>query len=112
MALMRKVEAIRSRRGMSKTALAAELDTTTDALRNWVTGTNDWTEGKCRQNQDLPYEDKNCASVLYCSLVIRSIEKTLRSRSVLIAASAIVRGIDQPMVTGSRARLISQPTIF
>jgi len=37
-ALMRKVEAIRLRDGMSKTALAAELETTTGALRNWVTG--------------------------------------------------------------------------
>ena len=37
-ALMRKVEAIRLRDGITKTALAAELETTTDALRNWVTG--------------------------------------------------------------------------
>jgi hypothetical protein len=37
-ALMRKVEAVRLRSGMSKTALAAELETTTGALRNWMTG--------------------------------------------------------------------------
>jgi ribosome-binding protein aMBF1 (putative translation factor) len=36
--LMRKVEAVRLRSGMSKTALAAELETTTGALRNWMTG--------------------------------------------------------------------------
>jgi hypothetical protein len=36
-ALMRKVEAVRLRFGMSKTALAAELETT-DALRAWMTG--------------------------------------------------------------------------
>jgi hypothetical protein len=35
---MRKVEAIHLRDGMSKTALAAELETTTDALRAWITG--------------------------------------------------------------------------
>jgi hypothetical protein len=37
-ALMRQVEAIRLRDGMSKTALASELETTTGALRNWMTG--------------------------------------------------------------------------
>ena len=37
-ALMRKVEAIRLRYRMRKTELAAELKTTTDALRNWTTG--------------------------------------------------------------------------
>jgi len=37
-ALMRKVEALRLRLGISKTALAGELETTTDALRNWMTG--------------------------------------------------------------------------
>ena len=37
-ALMRKVEAIRLHHGMTKTELAAELETTTDALRNWMTG--------------------------------------------------------------------------
>ena len=37
-ALMRKVEAIRLRCGMSKTDLAAGLETTTDALRAWMTG--------------------------------------------------------------------------
>jgi hypothetical protein len=36
--LMRKVEAVRLRYGMSKTALASELETTTDALRAWMTG--------------------------------------------------------------------------
>ena len=36
--LMRKVEAIRLRDGMSKAALAAELETTTGAIRNWMTG--------------------------------------------------------------------------
>ena len=36
--LMHKVEAIRLRYGISKTALAAELETTTDALRAWMTG--------------------------------------------------------------------------
>jgi len=35
---MRKVEAVRLRYGMSKSALAAELETNTDALRNWMTG--------------------------------------------------------------------------
>lgn len=35
---MRQVEAIRLRYGMSKTALAAELETTTDAVRAWMTG--------------------------------------------------------------------------
>jgi DNA-binding transcriptional regulator YiaG len=37
-ALMRKVEAVRLRYGISKTALAGELETTTDALRAWQTG--------------------------------------------------------------------------
>jgi ribosome-binding protein aMBF1 (putative translation factor) len=37
-ALMRKVEAVRLRYGISKTELAAELETTTGALRNWMTG--------------------------------------------------------------------------
>jgi ribosome-binding protein aMBF1 (putative translation factor) len=37
-ALMRKVEAVRLRSGMSKMALAAELETTTDAVRAWMTG--------------------------------------------------------------------------
>ena len=37
-ALTRKVEALQLRQGISKTALAAELETTTDALRNWMTG--------------------------------------------------------------------------
>jgi DNA-binding transcriptional regulator YiaG len=32
-ALMRKIEALRLRLGISKTALAAELETTTDVLR-------------------------------------------------------------------------------
>ena len=36
-ALMRKVEAMRLRYGISKTELAAELETTTDALRAWMT---------------------------------------------------------------------------
>jgi hypothetical protein len=36
--LMRKVEAIRLRYGMSKMALAAELETTPDALRSWMSG--------------------------------------------------------------------------
>jgi ribosome-binding protein aMBF1 (putative translation factor) len=35
---MREAEAIRLRHGMSKTELAAELQTTTDALRAWMTG--------------------------------------------------------------------------
>lgn len=37
-ALMRKVEALRLRLGMNKTELAAELETTTDAQRAWMTG--------------------------------------------------------------------------
>jgi hypothetical protein len=37
-ALIGKVEAIRLRDGMSKAALAAELSTTPDALRAWMTG--------------------------------------------------------------------------
>jgi ribosome-binding protein aMBF1 (putative translation factor) len=37
-ALMRKVEAVRLRYGISKTELAAELETTADALRAWMTG--------------------------------------------------------------------------
>ena len=37
-ALMREVEAIRLRYGISKTELAAELGTTADALRAWMTG--------------------------------------------------------------------------
>jgi DNA-binding transcriptional regulator YiaG len=37
-ALMRKVEALRLRLGISKTALAGELETTTDAVRAWMTG--------------------------------------------------------------------------
>jgi DNA-binding transcriptional regulator YiaG len=36
--LQRKVEAIRLRCDMSKTALAAQLQTTTDTLRAWATG--------------------------------------------------------------------------
>jgi hypothetical protein len=35
---MHKVEVIRVRDGLSKTALAKELTTTTDALQNWMTG--------------------------------------------------------------------------
>jgi DNA-binding transcriptional regulator YiaG len=37
-ALMRRVEKIRVRLGMNKTELAAELETTTDALKAWMTG--------------------------------------------------------------------------
>ena len=37
-ALMRKVRAVRLRCGMNKTRLVAELETTTDALRAWLTG--------------------------------------------------------------------------
>jgi ribosome-binding protein aMBF1 (putative translation factor) len=37
-AIMRRVEARRLKLGMSKTKLAAELETTTDALRAWLTG--------------------------------------------------------------------------
>jgi DNA-binding transcriptional regulator YiaG len=37
-ALMRNVEALRLRLGISKTALAGELETTNDALRAWMTG--------------------------------------------------------------------------
>jgi DNA-binding transcriptional regulator YiaG len=37
-ALMRKVEALRLRLGISKTELAAELETTTDAVRAWMSG--------------------------------------------------------------------------
>jgi DNA-binding transcriptional regulator YiaG len=37
-ALMREVEAVRVRVGMSKTELATELGTTKDALRAWMTG--------------------------------------------------------------------------
>ena len=37
-ALTRKVEALQLRQGISKTALAAELETTTGALRSWMTG--------------------------------------------------------------------------
>jgi DNA-binding transcriptional regulator YiaG len=33
---MRKVEAVRLRHGISKTELAAKLETTTDALRAWI----------------------------------------------------------------------------
>ena len=36
--LMQKLEASRVRYGMTKTALAAALETTTDALRRWMTG--------------------------------------------------------------------------
>ena len=35
---MRKVEVVRSRYGVSKSALATELETTTDSLRAWMTG--------------------------------------------------------------------------
>jgi DNA-binding transcriptional regulator YiaG len=35
---MRKVEAIRLRYGISKSALAAELETTTDSLCAWMSG--------------------------------------------------------------------------
>jgi transcriptional regulator with XRE-family HTH domain len=37
-ALMRKVEAIRLRRGMTKKAVAAEIGTTKEALRSWLSG--------------------------------------------------------------------------
>jgi DNA-binding transcriptional regulator YiaG len=37
-ALMRRVEARRLKLGMSKSKLAGELETTTDALRAWMTG--------------------------------------------------------------------------
>ena len=37
-ALMRKVEKIRLREGLTKRALAAEIGTNEDALRNWMTG--------------------------------------------------------------------------
>jgi ribosome-binding protein aMBF1 (putative translation factor) len=36
--LMRKVEGIRVREGLSKSALAAEIGTNENALRNWMTG--------------------------------------------------------------------------
>jgi DNA-binding transcriptional regulator YiaG len=36
--LMRRVEARRLKLGLSKTALAAKLETTTDVLRAWMTG--------------------------------------------------------------------------
>ena len=36
--LVAQVERIRLRHGMSKTTLAGELETTTDALRAWMTG--------------------------------------------------------------------------
>ena len=35
---MRKLEAVRMRHGMTKAELAAELETTKDALRAWMTG--------------------------------------------------------------------------
>ena len=37
-ALMRKVEAVRIRKGMSKTELAAELGANVDGVRAWMTG--------------------------------------------------------------------------
>jgi DNA-binding transcriptional regulator YiaG len=36
--LMARVEKVRVREGWTKQALAAELDTSEDALRNWMTG--------------------------------------------------------------------------
>jgi DNA-binding transcriptional regulator YiaG len=36
--IIKKVEAVRISYGLSKTELAAELGTTTDALRAWMTG--------------------------------------------------------------------------
>ena len=37
-ALMRKVEAIRLRQGMTKKAVAAEIGTAKDVLRSWLAG--------------------------------------------------------------------------
>jgi ribosome-binding protein aMBF1 (putative translation factor) len=37
-ALMRKVEAIRLRQGMTKKAVAAEIGTVEDVLRSWLSG--------------------------------------------------------------------------
>ena len=44
-ALMRKLEAVRIQDGMSNQALAAELETTTDSLRAWMTGRTIGREG-------------------------------------------------------------------
>jgi transcriptional regulator with XRE-family HTH domain len=39
---MKKVEALRVKRGMSRAELAAQLGTTNDALRAWMTGRTVW----------------------------------------------------------------------
>jgi ribosome-binding protein aMBF1 (putative translation factor) len=46
--LMRKVEAVRIRYGMSKAELAAELGANADGVRAWTTGTDDRSKGEHR----------------------------------------------------------------
>lgn len=52
-ALMRKVEAVRIGREMSKNELAAKLETTTDAVRAWMTGKNDRKKRDRRTDQEV-----------------------------------------------------------
>jgi len=99
-ALTRRVEAIRVREGLTKRALAAEIGTSEDALRNWLTGR---ALGRAETVALIkPQEERICESVSYCSAVILSTKNSLRSRPSRVAASAIVRGIDQPTATCSR----------
>ena len=56
-ALMLRVEAVRIRRGMSKTELATELGTTKDALRAWMTGRTVGRKGALSSQQ----KDSNMA---------------------------------------------------
>ena len=51
--LMRKVEALRLRLGMNKTDLASELETTTDALRAWMTGRTIGRKETVAQNRSV-----------------------------------------------------------
>jgi hypothetical protein len=58
-ALMRKVEALRLRLGMNKTKLAAEVETTTDALRAWMTGRTVGRKETVAKIQDFLSEERS-----------------------------------------------------
>ena len=61
---MRRVEARRLKLGLSKSELAAELGTTTDALRAWMTGAHGWTTGDRRQAQHFPQPRKTLSNLV------------------------------------------------
>lgn len=100
---MRKVEKLRVREGLTKRALAAEIGASEDGLHSWISGRSIGWQETVAKIKRIPQEEGNCGSVRYCSEVIRSTEKSLRSRPSFTAASAITRVIENPTATGSRA---------